>query len=586
MYTVVPRRRTQGRRIAVAGLVLAACALSAEAQYIELDAALGEYDAALYADASAVRSGSYMETGDFNGDAVLDLVLARATGSEDRNRQGLIWIVYGPLGRGERDLTTVEPDVVILGADEVDFLGDTVAVADFDNDGVDDLVAVAFTADGPNNERLSPGELHLFYGGSLPARWDLALRPADVTVYGQFPNGVGASVAAGDIDDDGLADVLASTHGEEFGILYGRSVWPAVIDLAQQGWDTGIPGLFGTGGGGGNRQAMVVDLDGDGRQDILCGNPPAASKGANTGEIAIWFGRGARFPRVLDRTTEPPDVTVVGPYAQANVGEMFAVGDVDGDARNDLVVRAVTLRPDGRGAANEVFVVAGRSPWPRIVDLASDADAVVGGPDARGLGSTLQVADFDGDGVGDIAATEAYRDGPGGRTSAGRLLLWFGYPGLRGRFEEEAYPRTVALWAADSYDFLHAAHSLHVFRDLDDDGLADVVVNAIGGDGPGNIYAPDSPGDHLFLKGWRWERCCQLWRDASIRSLDPTFPPRSQLLPLDAGDCYRWRLVTGAADPEAGIASDASRPLVFYARSEPEAVLRLTKRGDAVVIHH
>ena len=86
---------------------------------------------------------SRIVTGDLNGDRVPDLVIGRHGAGAEKQRQGFIWILYGPVGEADRDRTSAKPDVVILGADERDALGIGLATADLDLDGSDDLIAVA-----------------------------------------------------------------------------------------------------------------------------------------------------------------------------------------------------------------------------------------------------------------------------------------------------------------------------------------------------------------------------------------------------------------------------------------------------------
>jgi hypothetical protein len=403
-----------------------------------------------------------------------------------------------------------------------------------------------------------------------------------VTVLGTPTRRAAAEVAAGDVDADGIDDLVALSSNSTdvtffYGILYGRAAWPATIDLAAAPWDTEIPDILPNLGMSVDRHIGIVDLDADGVADLLVGNPGATRKGVDTGEILVWRGRRARLPAVLDRAAVPPDIVIEGPHAEAATGTFFTVGDINGDGRLDLVT--LTQIPP-QAPSGEVTVVLGPATWPRRVDL-FDAELKIRG-DTVLSGWGLQCADFDGDGFDDIAGADWQGTGPGKRSEAGRVFVWFGDMAPSGNYLFTTYQRSLALWGADKLDWLGRPPSPLVFRDVDGDGLADLLAPSGTATGPGNKHWPDRVGEILVVKGCR--DCCEIWRNDAIRGISPVDPPKGSVLPLGPLDCYRLRHAPGQADPEVDVLADAMRPLVFYSAPSMGNRLKLVKSNGLLVI--
>ena len=247
---------------------------------------------------------NFISAGDVNGDGRGDLILGAPLaerGDISRTDAGEAYIVPVPEEGGTLDLASGEGFTRITGALERDQLGHFVAGADVNGDGTDDAIISARDADGPGDGRNNAGELHVLYGRSgLPDAIDLAEESLDVVVYGRDAgDSLGFSLAAGDINDDGTADILA-----------------------------GAPAAEG------------------------CQN--ARIEG---GEAYAIFG--GDLPGVIDLAETEPDVELYGPRAGDEAGFSVATGDFNGDGAGDLLIGA--LLADGpqfdRSDAGEAYIV-------------------------------------------------------------------------------------------------------------------------------------------------------------------------------------------------------------------------------------
>lgn len=193
--------------------------------------------------------------------------------------------------------------------------GAAIAGGDTDGDGLSDLVIGA-----PGCEQV------LLVKGSeddLGASIEL--------LRGEKGERLGASVAMGDADGDGLADLVAGAPDHDEG--RGR-VW---IRLA-----SGAKGPLVTGraaeGGLGEAVAFVSDLNGDGLPEVAAGAPHAGS-----GRLTI----------VVDAAAGEASAQVqhlAGDGAGDQFGRSFAgIGDIDGDGYGELVVGA-PMALGGEGA--------------------------------------------------------------------------------------------------------------------------------------------------------------------------------------------------------------------------------------------
>ena len=107
-------------------------------------------------------------------------------------------------------LSLSDAQVTIFGSEQEGFLGQSLAVGDLDGDRYSDLIIGSpLHDDGLNADA---GVVHLFFGKDWQDTTTISVSDAPSKLVGSAAyDSVGASLVAGDIDDDGLDEILVGT---------------------------------------------------------------------------------------------------------------------------------------------------------------------------------------------------------------------------------------------------------------------------------------------------------------------------------------------------------------------------------------
>ena len=232
--------------------------------------------------ASGDNLPNHLGAADLDGDGRAELIIgAPLVDGEQREDAGAAYLVPVPADGGELDLAGRSGFEQITGGTRKDMLGFQVAAGDVNDDGVSDAIIGARDADGVGDAINNAGEVHVLFGGDrIPGARDLLNDKTDVIVAGGDANdSVGFSVAEGDVNGDGITDVLIGAPvadscdntrpdaGDAYAIL-GRTDWPEGITLKGAGNMTFLGAEEGDELG---FSIAAGDFNGDGLADVMLG---------------------------------------------------------------------------------------------------------------------------------------------------------------------------------------------------------------------------------------------------------------------------------------------------------------------------
>lgn len=300
---------------------------------------LSAADVEFTAPARGYWAGEVAPAGDVNADGFGDILVGAAGDYQGGRASGTAYLVFGGPDLASASLS--EADASFFGEAEGDMVGGwgkLAAAGDVDGDGFDDLLL----GSSANSEVGRLGAAYLVLGGQSLASGSLA--HADVRFSGEAGGDFAERVAgAGDIDDDGYADLLVGApqyvqSEPSAGMVYlvlgradgfgGPQVSLSMADAVYTGeGDDDNAGIFVAGAG---------DVDADGYDDMLVGARLGYAEYYYPG--AAYLVLGGSSP--ASRSFSAADAKFAGEGYLDYAFYVAGPGDVDADGYADLLLGA------------------------------------------------------------------------------------------------------------------------------------------------------------------------------------------------------------------------------------------------------
>jgi hypothetical protein len=386
-------------------------------------------------------------TTDFNGDGFEDLAIG--VPFEDVSTfddAGKVNVIYG-------SSTGLSPTAALADqqwsqasagiedfSETGDLFGSALATGDFNNDGFSDL---AIGAPGENVGAVADsGAVNVIYGSATGLQ---ATSPADqyftqIGIESEADDNFGSTLAAGDFNNDGFADVAIGVLREDVGaalntgtvnVLYGSATGLQTTSPASQIWDQNSLGAGDAAESGDMFGSALAtgDFNNDGFSDLAIGvSFEDVVAVVDAGAVNVIYGSASGLAASANQFWNQ-DSTNVEDAAETSdqFGSALTTGDFNSDGFSDLVI-GVPRETSNIGVVHVLYGSAGglQTTSPADQFWGQNSSNIEGsGVGGDLFGSALATGDFNNDGSADLAIGVP-QDTPGTTSKTGAVNVIYG----------------------------------------------------------------------------------------------------------------------------------------------------------------
>ncbi len=333
--------------------------------------------------------------GDVNGDGFFDVVIGAfgAGPPGDFGNEGEAYIVYGSdTLAAVIELQNMQSGITTIQGTQNAQIGSWIRCFDLDGDAFMDLFIGQPKAQREDGTGINAGKAYIIYGAeAFPEVIDLDESTYRKTVIiGTHRDEIGWEFDVGDINGDGILDLLLATelrakerqyrssHGKMY-VLMGKSNHLPVIDLKTYndklviwGRDIGTERLPADQLG---QELVAGDFNADGFTDILTSATNAHISGPITGECYIINGSANIAEKKEWRVYyNEHHVEIRGYQEPQELGNALAVGDLNGDGIDDMILGASYTSSTHTHLTGAVFVLYGRKEGEPLEEVPDTAE--------------------------------------------------------------------------------------------------------------------------------------------------------------------------------------------------------------------